>query len=200
MQRSFRSVFQAIAIGGAMMTVAACAAQTAGNAPASHKSGLEVAFTYDGTLSQQVTNSHFWLQGGSAQIHGRFYGGWGAVADIAGAHTANFNSSGVGLDLVTATFGPRYTWSPAQARYSLYAQGLVGEAFGLNSFFPSPAGAMTSADSLAVKAGGGLNVRLAPHLALRAFEADYLRTQLPNATNNVQNNLRLGAGVVLRFR
>jgi hypothetical protein len=199
MQRSFRSVFLAIAIGGAMMTATRSAAQTAGNAPASNKSAFEVAFTYDGALSEQVANSHFWLQGGSAQIHGQFYGGLGVVADIAGAHIANIHSSGVGLDLVTATFGPRYTWSPAHARYSLFGQGLAGEAFGLNSGFPNPSGAMTSAHSLAVEAGGGVNVRLAPHLALRAVEADYLRTQLPNATNNVQNNLRLGAGIVFRF-
>lgn len=200
MQRSFRSVFQAIAIGGAMMTAVASAAQTAGNTPARDKSAFEVAFTYDGTFSEQVNNSHFWLQGGSAQIHGQFYGGLGVVADIAGAHIANINSSGVGLDLVTATFGPRYTWSPAHARYSLYAQGLAGEAFGLNSVFPNPAGALTSVDSLAIEAGGGLNVGLTPRLALRAVEADYLRTQLPNSTDNVQNNLRVGAGFVYRFR
>ena len=28
---------------------------------------------------------------------------------------------------------------------------------------------------------------------------DWLRTQLPNATTKVQNNLRLGAGLVFRF-
>src|ERR1700752_65921 len=115
MQRSFRSVFQAIAIGAAMMTAAASTAQTAAHAPAWDKSAFEVAFTYDGTLSEQVANSHLWLQGGSAQIHGQFYGGWGAVADIAGAHIANISPSGVGLDLVTATFGPRYTWLPAHS-------------------------------------------------------------------------------------
>ena len=46
---------------------------------------------------------------------------------------------------------------------------------------------------------GGMNVPLSGHLAVRAFEADWLRTQLPNATTNVQNNLRLGAGLVFRF-
>ena len=51
-----------------------------------------------------------------------------------------------------------------------------------------------------LKAGGGMNLNLKPHLALRLFEADYLRTQLPNSTNNAQNNLQLGAGLVLRFR
>jgi hypothetical protein len=167
-------------------------------APAS--GSLDIALTYNATRSDLVTSSQFWMQGGSVQIEGRFYGGWGAVADIAGMHIANINSSGVGLNMVTATFGPRYTWSPAHARWSIFAQSLVGEAFGMNSVFPNPLGATSTATSLALKAGGGLNFALSPRLALRALEANYLRSQLPNATDNVQNNLQLGAGLVLRFR
>jgi hypothetical protein len=48
--------------------------------------------------------------------------------------------------------------------------------------------------------GGGMNIALSPHIALRAFQANWLRAQLPNASTNVQNNLNLGAGLVLRFR
>ena len=110
------------------------------------------------------------------------------------------NSAGAGLDMVTATFGPRYTWSPRHARYELFGQGLAGVANGFNSVFPNVLGAQSVANSLAVKAGGGMNLNLKRHLALRLFEADYLRTQLPNSTNNAQNSLQLGAGLVLRFR
>jgi hypothetical protein len=140
------------------------------------------------------------MQGGGVQLHGQFYRGLGMVADIAGMHTSNINSSGVGLDLVTATFGPRYTWSPAHAKYALYAQGLVGLGLGFNSIFPSATGVNTVADNLAVKAGGGMNYALSPHVALRAFEADWLRTQLPNSTTGVQNSLTLGAGIVFRMK
>ncbi|MGA8531063.1 MAG: hypothetical protein WB622_15205 [Acidobacteriaceae bacterium] len=41
---------------------------------------------------------------------------------------------------------------------------------------------------------------LSPQLAVRALQASWLRTQLPNSTSNLQNNLRLGAGFVFRFR
>jgi len=122
------------------------------------------------------------------------------VADIAGAHASNVQSSGVGLDLVTATFGPRYTWSPAHRKFEIFGQGLAGQAWGFNSVFPNRTGATTNSSGLAVKAGGGINLRMKPHYALRLFEADYLRTQLPNSTNNAQNNLQLGAGVMFRFR
>lgn len=74
-----------------------------------------------------------------------------------------------------------------------------GEAFCMNSVFPSPHAISSTSSSFAVKAGGGVDVALSRRLALRAIEANYLSTRFPNATNNEQNNLMLGAGVVLRF-
>ncbi len=47
-------------------------------------------------------------------------------------------------------------------------------------------------------AGGGLDITLSRYVAIRAFQADYLRTQLPNNASDEQNLLRLGAGIVLR--
>jgi hypothetical protein len=35
---------------------------------------------------------------------------------------------------------------------------------------------------------------------MHALDAAWLRTQLPNATTNAQNDVRLGAGVVFKFR
>jgi peptidoglycan-associated lipoprotein len=45
-----------------------------------------------------------------------------------------------------------------------------------------------------------MNLPLSRHIDLRAFEADWLRTELPNSTTNIQNNLRVGAGFVFRNR
>jgi hypothetical protein len=50
-----------------------------------------------------------------------------------------------------------------------------------------------------VQAGGGIDLGLSRHIALRLIEANWLRTQLPNGTTNGQNNLVLGTGVVMRF-
>jgi hypothetical protein len=160
-----------------------------------------VAVVYNPLIANVVSGNSFWMQGGSVQVHGQFWRGLGVVADFAGLHSASTNgSSSVGLDMVTATFGPRYTWSPANRRYAVFGQALIGEANGMNSVFPNPAGANDSANSLALYVGGGVNLRLKDHLAMRAFEADWLRTQLPNATTNVQNNLRVGAGLIYRFK
>lgn len=161
---------------------------------------LDVAITYSAAMSNATTTDRFWMHGGSAQLHGQLYRGLGVVAEVSGAHRGSINSSGVGLDIVTATFGPRYTWSPTHSRYSIFGQALVGEASGFASVFPTVRGAIDSSNSLAVQAGGGMNLSLSPRIALRVFDASWMQTQFPNGTTNVQNFLRLGAGVVFRFR
>ena len=160
---------------------------------------LEVAVLYDSLLSNVVRANRFWMQGGSIQIIGQLWAGLGVEADVSGLHAQNANNAGVGLDMVTATFGPRYRWPSARRRYSVFGHALVGEANGFHSAFPGAGAASSSANGLALQIGGGLDVEVNHHLSLRAFEADWLRTQLPNADTNVQNNTRLAAGAVFRF-
>jgi hypothetical protein len=154
---------------------------------------------YDSLLSNVVRANQFSMQGGSIQVIGEFWHGLGVEADVSGLHTRNANNAGMGLDMVTATFGPRYRWSPARRRYSVFGHALAGEVNGLDSVFPGAGVASSSANGLALQIGGGLDVAVKNHFSLRAFEADWLRTQLPNADTNVQNNTRLAAGAVFRF-
>jgi len=46
---------------------------------------------------------------------------------------------------------------------------------------------------------GGLDIGLTRHIALRVFEADYYLTRFDNGVNDHQNNLRIAAGVIIRF-
>jgi peptidoglycan-associated lipoprotein len=159
---------------------------------------LDLAVTWNSTLANVTSGDTFWLQGGTVQVHGQFRHGLGAVADITTLHVGNMNSSGVGLDMVTITAGPRYTWT--HNRFAVYGQFLLGEANGLNSVFPSASGANSSDHSFALQLGGGINRAISRRLEVRVLEIDWLRTQLPNATTNVQNNLKLGTGIVFRLR
>jgi hypothetical protein len=159
-----------------------------------------VAFTYNPVLANVTLGNEFGLQGGSAQVQARLWRRLCLVADVAGLHTSNVNGSGVGLDLITATFGPRYVWSPHHRHLILFGEALAGEAYGLNSVFPSSTGTNSTGNSIALQIGGGLNLPLTHHFSIRAFDADWLRTQLPNATTNVQNNLRLGVGLAYAIR
>jgi hypothetical protein len=161
---------------------------------------MEVAVLYDSLLSNVVRADRFWMQGGSIQVDGQFWHGLGVEADISGLHARNANNAEVGLDMVTTTFGPRYGWAPAHHRYSFFSHALVGEANGFDSVFPGVGATSDSATSLALQVGGGMDLAVKHRLLLRAFEVDWLRTQLPNANTNVQNNIRLAAGVVVRFQ
>jgi hypothetical protein len=161
---------------------------------------IDLAIFYSPLLTNVVSANRFTMQGGTVQLHRQFFHGLGAVADIAVEHTSSSGSGGVGLDLVTTTFGARYTWWPGSSRASFFGQTALGEAFGLNSVFPGSPPARNKADSIAYQAGGGFSIHLSPRVSLRAIDAAWLRTQLPNSTTNVQNNLRIGVGVVLQFR
>jgi hypothetical protein len=160
---------------------------------------LEVAVLYSPLVSNVVRADRFWMEGGSIQIDGQFWRGLGIEADISGFHAQNANNAGVGLDMVTATFGPHYRWSPAHHRYSFSGHALLGEANGFNSIFPGTGAASSSASSFALQLGGGLDLPVKHRLLLRVFEADWLRTQLPNADTDVQNSIRLAAGVGIRL-
>lgn len=161
---------------------------------------LEAAVLYSPLGANVTTGNGFWAQGGSLQVVQRLYRGLGVAADVSGSHTGSMQNSGAGLSLVTATFGPRYTWAPRRSRMAFFGHALAGVACGFDGAFPHPSGTTTAADSQAFQLGGGMNYALMRPISWRVLEADWVRTELPNATTNAQNNLRLGAGVVLHLR
>jgi hypothetical protein len=83
---------------------------------------------------------------------------------------------------------------------SFFGHALGGGSFARNGAFPAPSITVNKANSLAMQLGGGVNVSLSHRLSLRAIEADWLRTQISDNTTNVQNSLRIGAGIVIRLR
>jgi opacity protein-like surface antigen len=160
---------------------------------------IDVAITFIAEDSaRSATPDNFWMQGGSIELGTSTWRGLGIALNVSGTHTGAIGATTIPLSIVTATFGPRYRWH-ADQRISIYCEGLIGEANGFKSLFPTTTGAQTSANSFAFQAGGGLDYRVSQHIAVRAVEAAWQHTQLPNGTNNVQNDLRLGAGLILRF-
>ena len=160
---------------------------------------LDLSITYiAGHSLKAQTSQNFWMHGGSIELGANVWRGWGFAADITGTHTGSIGSSGLPLSLVTTTFGPRYRWH-ADRHISLYGQTLIGEANGFRSIFPTMAGSQPDANSFAAQLGGGVDYRLSDRFAMRVLDAGWLRTQLPNSADNVQNTLRLGGGFVLRL-
>ena len=160
---------------------------------------VEVALTYNSTMTNVTTSSTFWMQGGSVQVSSRVWGNLGIAGDVVALHTGNVNNSGVALDLISYTAGPRYTWKPSHSNFTCFGEALGGVAHGANSIFPTGNHIDSSSNSIALQLGGGGNLQVSRHFIVRVVQADWLRTQLPNATTDVQNNLLLGTGIAYRF-
>jgi peptidoglycan-associated lipoprotein len=160
---------------------------------------LDFAYSYLRANANPGQCGCFNLNGGNAEAALHLYRGFSVAADFTGESTASVNNGGQGLSLISFTAGPRLSFA-LHRRFVLFAQGLFGAAHGFNSYFPVAAGPTSNATDFAMIAGGGFDVRIARHFAIRPIEADYFLTKLPNGVNGTQNNLRLSAGIVLRFK
>jgi len=121
-----------------------------------------------------------------------------AAFDAALENTTNENGVGYGLTLSTFTAGPRI--SMHAHKLHPFAQALFGLAHGSGTQFPQSSGLMAhSANSFAFDLGVGSDYALTGRLSLRLPQLDYLHTAFPNNASNWQNNLRVAAGLTLRF-
>jgi outer membrane immunogenic protein len=140
----------------------------------------------------------FALNGGNAWAAFNFSRSLGVVGEIASQDASNISGSGANLTLTSFLAGPRYRRTVAR-HFAPFVQGLLGGAHAGGSLAPGSSGLPGSANAFAVIAGGGLDIGLTRRIALRAFEADYYLTRFDNGTNDHQNNLRIAAGVIIRF-
>ena len=122
------------------------------------------------------------------------------VGDVTFDHSGSVSTSGESLTLSTFTGGGRY--QPRLAHFSLqpFGQVLVGLAHSSGSLVQgSNPGAANAGVAFAANVGGGLDLRTNRALSIRLVETDYLVTTFKNGSNDHQNILRIGAGLVLRF-
>jgi hypothetical protein len=191
-----------------MLAVTCAWAQQQPSAQKQSAASADFALTYT-TERGQLTSPNggsFWIQGGGADAAVTLWKGLGIAGSVVGGHASNI-APGVDLNKIEFTAGPRYTYTlrtghpgaADQRRLQLFGQGLIGGVRAFDGVFPAGSAASTSAASYAVDAGGGLNLFFSNRLGVRLVEADYVRTALPNNGSNVQNDLRLSAGIVYHF-
>ncbi len=163
----------------------------------------EVSLGYSYVHSNIVASSHgVNMQGGSGAFSFNVNKWFGVVGDFGGYHQGNVRGTGFDVTVVTYLFGPRFSWR-TNSPLTPFAQVLLGGGHAGGSLYTSslatglaPLGAN---NGFAMTAGGGLDWRIHPHIAIRIFQAEYMRTQFSNGTNGQQNNFRLTAGVAFRF-
>jgi peptidoglycan-associated lipoprotein len=127
-------------------------------------------------------------------------GSFALVGDVTAVHAGAAAGTGDNLTLSAFTAGARYL--PRLGRWPVqpYGQALVGLAHSSGTLVQgtNPA-AQNAGAAFAANLGGGLDLRASRRFSVRLIEADYLVTTFDNGVNNHQNNLRIGAGLVVRF-
>lgn len=193
-----RSLLNGIIASGFLLGTLSAVAQATSSA---HAYSPDLALTYTAQHSlKAATNQGFWTEGGSVELGVPVFRGFGPALNVTGSHASSIGTSGVPISFLTFTVGPRYRMN-VSARISVYGEALFGVARGLQSQFPV-AGQLTPntrASSFALQTGGGVDYQLGHAFALRPLTIAYVRTQLPNGTNDTQNSLQLGAGLSVRF-
>ena len=140
----------------------------------------------------------FSMHGANAWFAYNFTHSVAVVAEISSQRASDISGSGEDLTLTSYLFGPRVSWHRS-GHLVPFGHALLGGAHASGSFASNSSGFASSSNAFALIAGGGLDIALTRHFAIRALEADYYRTQFANGSNDRQNNLRLSAGVIFRF-
>jgi opacity protein-like surface antigen len=127
--------------------------------------------------------------GGSAQLDYNVTNWLGLVADFSGYAVAR---QGLGTThQVSYLFGPRV--SLRRGRFTPFAQVLLGRVWAEDGV------TFGSVTAFGMTAGGGVDVSVSRHIAIRPVQAEYFLTTFPDGNNNRQNNFRFSAGIIFRF-
>ncbi|MGA2979376.1 MAG: outer membrane beta-barrel protein [Terriglobales bacterium] len=130
--------------------------------------------------------------GGGVQLEYNANRWLGVVGDMAGyGATATTNGALVGGGF-TYLFGPRVNFR--HGKVTPFAQTLFGGIWTTDGI-----GHSGSENNFAMTAGGGIDFKVSKHVSVRPIQAEYFMTKIPDGLNNRQDNLRVGAGIVLRL-
>jgi opacity protein-like surface antigen len=152
--------------------------------------GVNYSFVY---RNSELGRNHYNQNGGSGSFEYNLNRTIGLVADLGGYDSPNFNRQ-----TFSYMFGPRLNWR--MSRVTPYVQFLFGGAYEWG--VGSTTGISTTQNGFAMAAGGGVDINITRHLAVKPLQVEYFMTQLPQLASNlnsVQNNVRYSAGLVFRF-
>jgi opacity protein-like surface antigen len=145
-----------------------------------------------GGYSYAGSDFHGW----NASIAGNVNKWFGVVADLSGHSGGSIDEDGFDerQRVHSLHFGPRF--SLRKKRVTPFAQALFGASrlrteltgFGQRFFFEDT--------GFSFVLGGGLDIKVNRHVALRAFQLDFLRARFFGQT---ENRGRLAFGIVFRF-
>jgi len=197
-----------------MASMAAASPYSAGPNLGVPRVELFAGYSYLRAVPTQTDNRLMWMNGGSASIAFNMNRYLGLVADFGaytnskmrftGAYTSTVDVDNSNVAALSYLFGPRLSLRKYD-RITPFAQVLFGGVHANKVTLKSCTFSCTllpDQDTFAMTAGGGLDLRVRRHLAIRIIQAEYLMTRFSSYTTGsagTQNDIRLSAGVVFRF-
>jgi opacity protein-like surface antigen len=155
------------------------------------------------------------LNGWNASIAGNFNDWFGLVGEFSGHYgKPQFTGFDVDTNVHSFLFGPRFSYRKNE-RITPFAHALFGATrFSGTGTALTPqqtSFVLTKQTAFAMAIGGGVDARINDSVAVRVFQADYQLTRMegpfivcitipcPTQTTQSQHNVRISAGIVLRF-
>jgi hypothetical protein len=206
---------------GILMSMVLClplalAAQIGGAMPAGSENGTRATLFGGYSYLRNGSNGFNGWEGQGTFNFNRYLG---VTADVSGDSLTPFSFSALGASASTYQHLTNYLFGPTVTaglgRSAVFAHALFGEAhssLGAGLTIPIIGGistGLTSANTFAMAFGGGIDIGLTRHLAIRAVQVDYIRTQfnaidalttgLSSSFGNRQNSFRYSTGIVFRF-
>jgi outer membrane immunogenic protein len=119
--------------------------------------------------------------------------GFSAVLDLSTANANGINGTTQNIRILNFLGGPRYSFR-SRSKFTPYGQVLIGasQEFSTVAF-------ATNQTAFAVSGGAGVNHALGRYFGWKIVEASYLYSQLPNGSNDHQNDLRISTGLFFRM-
>jgi len=169
-----------------------------GFSAAAQDSKADAYLGYQYTRQSYTAGTTFNLNGGVGQIVVYPTSWLGIVGEVSGSTVGNitgFNGNGGALYSYMGGARIAFRHGPLQP----YVQGLFGVAQ-LDSTLQTRLGSASST-AYAMGLGGGMDLKVAHHFAVRLIQGDYFLTRFTNPLNArfSQNNFRLSSGLVFRF-
>jgi opacity protein-like surface antigen len=174
---------------------------------------LFLGYSYLHAMPASNENRMVWLNGGSTSIalnYNRYLGlvgDFGGFADSEVKLNLGISSSVVDSDGRAYTYlvGPRVSFRN-HTRITPFAQVLFGGMHASEVLLSNCSGVgctpLPKENKFAMTAGGGLDIGISRHFAIRLVQAEYMMTSFENLGTGAdarQNDMRLSSGIVFRF-
>lgn len=149
-----------------------------------------VRFNVNANLPGVAPSATYNAYGGGGQFEYNANRWLSAVVDLAGYGAfATSNGALIG-GAFTYLFGPRVNFR--RGNVTPFSQALFG---GIRT--TDGIGVSGPQNNFAMTAGGGIDFKVSTHVSLRPIQVEYLMTRLPNGLSNREDDVRVGAGIVL---